>query len=295
MKKMMHWVMAATLIFGTGVFTSCSFNDDFPVIPDSSEKAMPKVSKIYKAGHMVLKQNVMGSWMTFMDKVDERAVDYEFFWTGNRLDNIKEVANDAMWDLEYDAQGRLVHESTRIGSFDNTYEYDSKGRLSKSIKLVRADEEGHYNRTVSDYTYDGDKLKKTVEHDYIYGIEGVSTMVSDYTWDGDNVVSLSILRTDADGIVTSSETIIAEYSTYLNPFRNSVHFEQGYFGLSLMDTMWACSKNVPKMMSSGEKARYEYDCTVTGDRITTFHSHALVQSETIFNETTCDHDIEYLD
>ena len=59
--------------------------------------------------------------------------------------------------------------------------------------------------------------------------------------------------------------------------------------------MWAFSKNVPKMMSVGENARYEYDCTITGDRITTFHSHALVESETIFTETTSKYDIEYLD
>ena len=34
--------------------------------------------------------------------------------------------------------------------------------------------------------------------------------------------------------------------------------QQGYIGLGLMAKMWACSKNVPKMMSSGEKTRYEY-------------------------------------
>ena len=34
-----------------------------------------------------------------------------------------------------------------------------------------------------------------------------------------------------------------------------------YVMLSLLDKMWACSKNVPKMMSAGEEARYEYDCT----------------------------------
>ena len=68
-----------------------------------------------------------------------------------------------------------------------------------------------------------------------------------------------------------------------------------YVMLSLLDKMWACSKNVPKMMSSGEKTRYEYDCTITGDRITTFHPHTLVESETIFTETTAEYDIEYLD
>ena len=244
---------------------------------------------------MVYKKNVMGSWMTIMDKVNERALDREFFWTGNRLDSAKDVVTDLLWYMEYDAQGRLVHEYTRLGSFDCTYEYDSKGRLSKSIESVLYDEEGNYDRHFTEYTYDGDKLKKTVECSYLYGDEVDSTVESEYTWDGDNVVSLSIVRTDADGTVTSKETITAEYSDYLNPFRNFVHFQQGYIGLTLMDKMWACSKNVPKMMSSGEKTRYEYDCTITGDRITTFHTHTLVESETIFTETTAEYDIEYLD
>ena len=295
MKKFFQWVMAATLVCGASVFTSCSFNDDFPVSPDQPETTMPRVSKIYKEGHMVYKKNVMGSWMTVMDKVNERALDREFFWTGNRLDSAKDVVTDTTWEMEYDEQGRLVHEYTRLGSFDCTYEYDNKGRLSKTMRFVLYDEEGYYDRYFAEYTYDGDKLKKTVERNYLYGDEVVNIEESEYTWDGDNVVSLSIVRTGADGTVISKENITAEYSDYLNPFRNFVHFQQGYISLTLMDKMWAFSKNVPKMMSVGENARYEYDCTITGDRITTFHSHALVESETIFTETTSKYDIEYLD
>ena len=295
MIKIMQWLMAATLVCGASVFTSCSFNDDFPVSPDQPEKAMPRISKIYKEGHMVLKRNVMGSWMTLMDREDERALEKEFFWTGNRLDSAKDVKTDVTWCMEYDGQGRLVSEYTLTGSFKNTYEYDSEGRLSKAFLAVLFDEEGNYDRYIVEYTYDGDKLKKTVEYNYLHSNEIENTQVSEYTWDGDNVVSLKIVRTDANGTVTKSETITAEYSDYLNPFRNSVHFQQGYVMLSLLDKMWACSKNVPKMMSAGEEARYEYDCTLTGDRITTFHSHALVDSETIFTETTAEYDIEYLE
>ena len=294
MKKMMQWVLAATLVCGASVFTSCSVKGDLPVIPDQPEKAMPRVSKIYKEGHMVYKKKVKDSWMTIIDKVNEKAVFKEFFWTSNRLDSVNDVLTETLWCMEYDAQGRLVHEYTRLGSFDCTYEYDSKGRLSKSIESVLYDEEGNYDRHFVAYTYDGDKLKKTVECSYLYGDEVDSTVESEYTWDGDNVVSLSIVRTDADGTVTT-ETITAEYSDYLNPFRNFVHFQQGYIGLTLMDKMWACSKNVPKLMSAGDNTRYEYDCTITGDRITTFHSHALAEGETIFTETTSKYDIEYLE
>ena len=44
MKKMMNWVMAATLcICGASVFTSCSNNDDNPVVDNSlAEKIVGK-------------------------------------------------------------------------------------------------------------------------------------------------------------------------------------------------------------------------------------------------------------
>ena len=42
MKKMLNWVLAATLICGAIVYTSCSSNDDDPVLPDLSTKLMGK-------------------------------------------------------------------------------------------------------------------------------------------------------------------------------------------------------------------------------------------------------------
>ena len=82
---------------------------------------------------------------------------------------------------------------------------------------------------------------------------------------------------------------------YLNPFKNFIPFLQKNFALSLKDEMWIWSQNVPKAMSASEKDHNEYDCKTTGDRITTFHSHLLAESETIFTEITSDYDIEYLD
>lgn len=295
MKKLFQWVMVATLICGASVLTSCSDNSDNPVNPNPSEKTMPRVSKIYMEGHIVLKRKVMGNWMTLTDKTDERALEHEFYWTGNRLDSVKNLYTNIIWDLEYDAQGRLAHEATRLGSSDCTFEYDSKGRLSKTIESVRADEEGHYDKTVTDYIYDGDKLKKTVEHIYVYSQEGVGTKESEYTWDGDNVVSITINETDADGTVNEPRTIIAEYSTNLNPFRGFIHFQQNHLALSIMDEMWAWSKNVPSMIKTSEKNHNDYECKTTGDRVTSFQSHTLAEGETIFTESTHNFDIEYLD
>ena len=43
MKKMMTWVLAATLICSANVFTSCSNNDDNPVVDNSlAEKIVGK-------------------------------------------------------------------------------------------------------------------------------------------------------------------------------------------------------------------------------------------------------------
>ena len=43
MKKIMHWVLAATLVCGASAFTSCSNNDDNPVVDNSlAEKIVGK-------------------------------------------------------------------------------------------------------------------------------------------------------------------------------------------------------------------------------------------------------------
>ena len=58
-----------------------------------------------------------------------------------------------------------MHEYTRSGSIYNTYEYDSKGRLSKTIRYVLYDEEGNYDRYFAEYTY---FTETTAEYDIEY-------------------------------------------------------------------------------------------------------------------------------
>ena len=173
--KNIHWMLAAILICGTSVFTSCDNNSDDPENPDPSEKTGPRISKIFKSGHLSMKRNMAGTWMTILDSEDERALRYEFFWTDNRLDSIKsyigESTYNTTYDMEYDEQGRLVHDSSRGGKYDYVFEYDSKGRLSKMTYAILWDE-GLYNRYVTSYIYEGDKLSKSIEEGSIYNENG---------------------------------------------------------------------------------------------------------------------------
>ena len=299
MKKIMNWVLAATIICGASVFTSCNIVDN-PVNPDPSEKTEPRISKIFRSGHMLMKRNVMGMWVTIMDREDERDLKYGFFWTGNRLDSIVAYAGDPKYNttyvMEYDEQGRLIHEYSTGGSYDWKFEYDSKGRLFKMHYAILWDE-GIYNRYVTSYIYEGDKVTKTIKKGIIYNVQGGpfnKTEECVYTWDGDNVVAMSEVRTDEEGNVEASSNFTATYSANLNPFRNILQFQMGTFGLSIQDELWAMSKNVPTTISTDGDSGNEYDCVTTGDLVTTFHSHTLAESPTMFSEITYDHDIEYL-
>ena len=298
--KMIQWMFAAILICGTTVFTSCDNSSDNPVNSDPSEKTVPRISKIFKSGHLLMKRNTMGTWVTIREIENERALSYEFFWTGNRLDSIKSYPGDptynVTYDMEYDEQGRLVHDSSRGGNYDYVFEYDSKGRLSKMYFAILWDK-GIYNRYVTSYIYEGDKLSKSIEEGCFYNVNGgpfTCTEEHVFTWDGDNVVAMSEVRTDEEGNVEASGNCTIEYSANLNPFRNVLHFMAVGFGLSIEDEAWAMSKNVPSSIYTGANTLNEYDSKTTGDLVTSFHSHTLADSPIIFMESEADCDFEYL-
>ena len=297
--KMIQWMFAAILICGTTVFTSCDNSSDNPVNPDPSEKTVPRISKIFKSGHLLMKRNTMGTWVTIREIENERALSYEFFWTGNRLDSIKSYPGNptynVTYDMEYDEQGRLVHDSSRGGNYDYVFEYDSEGRLSKTYYAVLWDGE-IFNRYVTSFIYEGDKLSKSVEESCFYNVNGgpfTSTEERVYTWDGDNVVAMSVVETDEEGSVQSNN-YTAEYSANLNPFRNLLHFRTRSLGLSSHDEFWALSKNVPSRISSSGNTLQDYECVTTGDLVTSFNTHMLTESATMYHELETDYDFEYL-
>lgn len=297
--KKIKWMMAAILICGTSVFTSCDNNSDNPVNPDPAEKTMPRISKIFKSGHLLMKRNTMGTWVTIREIENERALSYEFFWTGNRLDSIKSYPGNptynVTYDMEYDEQGRLVHDSSRGGNYDYVFEYDSKGRLSKMYFAILWDK-GIYSRYVTSYIYEGDKLIKSIEEGSVYNQNGgpfTRTEEHVFTWDGDNVVAMSEVETDVDGYV-KSDNYTVEYSANLNPFRNLLHFRVRSMGISSYDELWALSKNVPSRIISSEITLQDYECKTTGDLVTSFQTHTLAESETMYHESGNDYDFEYL-
>jgi hypothetical protein len=296
MKKMINLVLAATLICGASVFTSCDNNSDNPVNPDPSETTVPRINKIFRSTHIIVKRNMGGTWITLSESESERTLKYEFFWTGNRLDSIKEMPSGVVWEMEYDEQGRLIHDYSTGGNYDRKFEYDSKGRLSKMHYAILWDE-GIYNRYITSYIYEGDKVTKTIKTGSIYNLQGgpfTKTEECVFTWDGDNVVAMSEVRTDAEGNVEASDNCTIEYSANLNPFRNVLHFMAVGFGLSIEDEAWAMSKNVPSSINTGENTLNEYDSKTTGDLVTSFHSHTLADSPIIFMESEADCDFEYL-
>ncbi len=297
--KMIQWMFAAILICGTTVFTSCDNSSDNPVNFDPSEKTVPRISKIFKSGHSLMKRNTMGTWVTIREVENERALKYEFFWTGNRLDSIKSYPGNptynVTYDMEYDEQGRLVHDSSRGGNYDYVFEYDSKGRLSKMYFAILWDK-GIYSRYVTSYIYEGDKLIKSIEEGSVYNQNGgpfTRTEEHVFTWDGDNVVAMSEVETDVDGYV-KSDNYTVEYSANLNPFRNLLHFQVRSMGISSYDELWALSKNVPSRIISSGNTLQDYECKTTGDLVTSFHSHTLADSPIIFMESEADYDFEYL-
>ena len=300
MKKMINLVLAATLICGASVFTSCDNNSDNPVNPDPSETTEPRINKIFRSTHIIVKRNMGGTWITVSESESERTLKYEFFWTGNRLESIKEYAgdpqNDILFVMEYDEQGRLIHDYSTGGKYDRKFEYDSKGRLSKMHYAILWDE-GIYNRYITSYIYEGDKVTKTIKTGSIYNLQGgpfTKTEECVFTWDGDNVVAMSEVRTDEEGNVEASGNCTIEYSANLNPFRNVLHFMAVGFGLSIEDEAWAMSKNVPSSIYTGANTLNEYDSKTTGDLVTSFHSHTLADSPIIFMESEADCDFEYL-
>jgi YD repeat-containing protein len=246
-----------------------------------------------------MKRNTMGTWVTIREIENERALSYEFFWTGNRLDSINFYSGDptynVTYDMEYDEQGRLVHDSSRGGKYDYVFEYDSKGRLSKMYYAILWDGE-IYNRYVTSYIYEGDKLIKSIEEGSVYNQNGgpfTCTEEHVFTWDGDNVVAMSEVRTDVDGYV-KSDNFTVEYSANLNPFRNLLHFWTISLGISSYDDLWALSKNVPSRITSSGNTLEDYEYKTTGDLVTSFQTHTLAESETMYYELENYYDFEYL-
>lgn len=288
----MNWVMATILVCSASAFTSCSINDDNPVAPQ--EKPLPKVSKIYSSSTVKAERNVDGQWTTLYEKVNERALRYDFQWTGDRLESIQ--TNERSMVLTYDDNQHIINARLNGTRLNYAYEYDAQGRLARMVENMPYDDTiDHIYYTT--YSYNGDKLVKTEEtNEFTKGKEPNPTSpakeVTSYEWQGDNVVSKTVEQYLYNG---SHATVnySYEYTKLLNPFYNDMLLLTGvyYVGESINDCS-AISKNLLKTMTLGPTV-YNFEYTTAGDRVVSIITDNTVDTPAMRVTTHSVYELEY--
>ncbi len=285
--------MAAALVCGTSVFTSCSSDDD-PVTPP--EKQLPKVSKIYFSNTVKAERNVAGKWVTLYDRAKERALLYGFQRTGDRLESIETA--DGIWVLTYDNNQRVINAKISNSRFNYSYEYDAQGRLAQTVHTVPFDGIIDIIHTTT-YTYSNNKLVKTECTNAFTGEIEVSPTattkeVTSYEWQGDNVLSKTV-ESDLLNGGHSTEVISYEYTTLLNPFYNDILLQTGLFSIAgIGDDSSALSKNLVKTATVGTVVYY-YEYTTAGDRVVSFVRDYTAENDAIRVTTHGVYELEYVE
>ena len=291
MKRTLLWTMAAVLVCGTSVFTSCSSDDD-PVTP--TEKQLPKVSKIYLANTVKAERNVAGNWVTLYDRANERSLLYGFQRTGDRLESIE--TTNGTWVLTYDNSQHVINAKLNNARFNYAYEYDAQGRLAQTVYTVPFDGIVDIIHTTT-YTYSGNKLVKTECTNVFTGETEVSPTatvkeVTSYEWQGDNVVSKTVENDLLNG-GHSTEIISYEYTALLNPFYNDILLQTGLLSIGgVGDDSSALSKNLVKTATVGTVVYY-YEYTTAGDRVVSFVRDYTAETSTVRATTHGVYEIEY--
>jgi YD repeat-containing protein len=295
--KQMKWVLAATMIFcGASVFTACS-NEDTPVAP---EKSLPKISKVYSATMVKAERKVGDQWMTLYENVSERALLYDFQWTGDRLESIRiperEKSPERLWLLTYDNQHRIINAKLSNTRHNFAYEYDAQGRLARMIETMPWDNTVDHVYTTT-YTYNGDKLAKSVKTSELNGGEDVSPTaslkeVTTYAWQGDNVVSMTI-ESDLLNGDHSAESYSYEYNTLLNPFQHDLLIQTGVYSMAGIKGAYL-SKNLTKTTTVGPSIYY-YQYITEGDRVVSIVRDNTTEASAIRATTHVVYDLEYVE
>ena len=291
MKRIMQWVMAATLICGASVFTACS-NDNNPVAPQ--DKPLPKVSKIYSSSVVKAERNVDGQWTTLNEQVNERALLYDFRWTGDRLESIQ--TSERSMVLTYDDNQHIINARLNGTRLNYAYEYDAQGRLVRMVETMPFDDTiDHIYYTT--FSYNGDKLVKTEEtNEFSKEKEPNPTSsakeVTSYEWQGDNVVSKTVEKDLYNGSHTT-ENFSYEYTTLLNPFHNDILLLTGVYSVGgLNNDGFVISKNLVKTMTIGSTVYY-YEYTTVGDRVVSIITDNTVETSVMRATTHSVYDMEY--
>ena len=290
MKRIMQWVMAAILICGASVFTACS-NDNNPVAPQ--DKPLPKVSKIYSSSVVKAERNVDGQWTTLSEQVNERALLYDFQWTGDRLESIQTTERSMV--LTYDDNQHIINAWLNGTRLNYAYEYDAQGRLARMVETMPFDDTiDHIYYTT--YSYNGDKLVKTEEtNEFSKEKEPNPTSsareVTSYVWQGDNVVSKTVEKDLYNGSHTTVNYSY-EYTTLLNPFYHDILLLTGVYSVGGFDDGFVISKNLVKTMTLGSTVYY-YEYTTVGDRVVSIITDNTVETSVMRATTHSVYDLEY--
>ena len=289
-KRLKLWVMAAILICGASVFTACS-NDDNPVAPQ--DKPLPKVSKIYSSSVVKAERNVDGQWTTVYEQVNERALIYDFQWTGDRLESIQTTERSMV--LTYDDNQHIINAWLNGTRLNYAYEYDAQGRLARMVETMPFDDTiDHIYYTT--YSYNGDILVKTEEtNEFSKEKEPNPTSsakeVTSYEWQGDNVVSKTVEKDLYNGSHTT-ENYSYEYTTLLNPFYNDILLLMGVYSVGGFNDGFVISKNLVKTMTLGSTVYY-YEYTTVGDRVVSIITDNTVETSVMRATTHSVFDLEY--
>lgn len=284
MKMKTLLLSAVILLGGTTVFNACSAdNSDNPLPPTPPESTQPKISKFYTTNSYKLEQldAATNEWVTFSDEVDERKLSKELFWTGNRLDSLKE--GTSLWTFTYGAGDRPTgatrfSNSTPNGSY--VFEYDSKGRISRVI-LTTSFIDLH-SIVTDDYIYDGDKLQTIkVTNDVPREEERTEYMIKreelHYIWQGDNVVSTvnhrEYYKAQPDSVVFNYE-----YSDMPNPLYGNFAVLAGIISsyIANKNLTDGLSKNFFKLYDSGNYKEH-FEVVSGSNRVESYR----ITSETI--------------
>lgn len=290
--RLMQWVLTATLtICGASVFVACSNNDN-PVAPQ--DKPLPKVSKIYSSGVVKAERNVDGQWTTLYEQVNERALLYDFQWTGDRLESIQ--TSERSMVLTYDDNQHIINARLNGTRLNYAYEYDAQGRLARMVETMPFDDTiDHIYYTT--YSYNGDKLVKTEEtNEFSKEKEPNPTSsakeVTSFEWQGDNVVSQTVEKELYNGSHTT-ENFSYEYTTLLNPFYHDILLLTGVYSVGgLNNDGFVISKNLVKTMTIGSTVYY-YEYTTVGDRVVSIITDNTVETSVMRATTHTVYDLEY--
>ena len=292
MNRMMQWVLAATLtICGASVFVACTNNDN-PVAPQ--DKPLPKVSKIYSSSVVKAERNVDGQWATIHEQVNERALLYDFQWSGDRLESIQ--TSERSMVLTYDDNQHIINARLNGTRLNYAYEYDAQGRLVRMVETMPFDDTiDHIYYTT--FSYNGDKLVKTEEtNEFSKEKEPNPTSsakeVTSYEWQGDNVVSQTVEKELYNGSHTT-ENFSYEYTTLLNPFYHDILLLTGVYSVGgLNNDGSVISKNLVKTMTIGSSVYY-YEYTTVGARVVSIITDNTVETSVMRATTHSVYDLEY--